>query len=314
MLPELPIDPPIETAGKSTRYRLVVRDGTYTAFINGRQVLEQEIPSRDRDPWLAIQADAGSIGRVADLKLVGTPSVPTSLSLSDRSELAGWLASYYDEPAQGTPALWEKRGDEIVGRNIRTTGGSDTGNGTFRYQGGNLTAVLIGSSAADGGGALNQKVESVLQYHRPMLEDGEIAYEFFYEPGKAVTHPALDRLTFLLEPEGIAIHWMTDAQHDRTGVSPGNRSVEPDRKRGPGSLPLKPGTWNQMRLKLAGDVVSLFLNDTLVYERPLEPTNQRNFGFFHYADESEARARSVTYRGNWPRAVPADLFARAARP
>ena len=59
--------------------------------------------------------------------------------------------------------------------------------------------------------------ESLLQYHRPLLEDGEIEYEFFYEPGKAEVHPALDRLVFLLDPKEAKIHWLTDAQFDRTG-------------------------------------------------------------------------------------------------
>jgi hypothetical protein len=53
----------------------------------------------------------------------------------------------------------------------------------------------------------------VLQYHRPMLEDGEIEYEFYFDPDRVMVHPALDRLAFLIEPESVAIHWMTDAQY-----------------------------------------------------------------------------------------------------
>jgi len=30
----------------------------------------------------------------------------------------------------------------------------------------------------------------------------------------------------------------------------------------------------------------------------------RNFGLFHYADQTEARVRGVTYRGDWPRELP----------
>jgi hypothetical protein len=146
--------------------------------------------------------------------------------------------------------------------------------------------------------------ESLLQYHRPMLEDGEIAYEFYYEPGKALVHPALDRLAFLLAPDGVAIHWLTDAQYDRTGLDPGNTAVEPAHRRGPERLPLKPRDWNRLELSLAGDVVTLRHNGVDVFERPLEPTNGRTFGVFHYADATEARVRNVVYRGDWPRALP----------
>ena len=37
-----------------------------------------------------------------------------------------------------------------------------------------------------------------------------IEYEFFYDPDKAMVHPMLDRFTFLLEPEGVKLHWLTD--------------------------------------------------------------------------------------------------------
>jgi hypothetical protein len=41
-----------------------------------------------------------------------------------------------------------------------------------------------------------------------------------------------------------------------------------------------------------------------VYERSIEPTNQRLFGLFHYTDRTEARVRSMTYTGAWPKQLP----------
>jgi Protein of unknown function (DUF1583) len=141
-----------------------------------------------------------------------------------------------------------------------------------------------------------------------MLEDGEIAYEFFHEPGKAIAHPTMDRLAFLLEPDGVKVHRLTDAQHERTGLAPDNAAVEPENRRGPASLPLKAGEWNRLQVTLSGDKVALRLNGQLIYERMLETTNQRLFGLFHYADETEARFRKVTYRGEWPRTLPDQLI------
>ena len=60
-----------------------------------------------------------------------------------------------------------------------------------------------------------------------MLEDGQIAYEFYYEPGKVMVHPALDRLAFLLEPDGVKIHRLTDGAYERTGLTPDNTATSP---------------------------------------------------------------------------------------
>jgi hypothetical protein len=79
---------------------------------------------------------------------------------------------------------------------------------------------------------------------------------------------------------------------------------EPQYRRGPGALPLLENTWNRLTLNLQGDMVRLQLNGELVYERPLEPTNMRTFGLFHYADQCEAQVRRITWRGAWPRTLP----------
>jgi hypothetical protein len=70
-----------------------------------------------------------------------------------------------------------------------------------------------------------------------------------------------------------------------------------------------------LTLEVTGDTLSLRLNDVLIEERPIEPTNQRTFGLFHFADEGEARVRNVTYRGSWAREKPADLeFSPSPKP
>jgi hypothetical protein len=57
----------------------------------------------------------------------------------------------------------------------------------------------------------------------------------------------LDRLTFLLEAEGVKIHWLTDGAYERSGLAPENSRDEPNYRRGPAFLPLKPGAWNRRR-------------------------------------------------------------------
>jgi hypothetical protein len=279
VLSDVAINPPLEKLGDWYKYRLVVRDGTMTSFVNGRKIHEAPVPA-ERDPWLALHCPAQVTGSARNIAITGEPAVPESLNLSALPDLTGWIADDYLDSVTGNNPDWLKQGTEIVGQARRESPGS--------------------------------KQESVLRYNRPMLEDGEVSYEFYYEPGKVLAHPALDRLTFLLDPDGVKVHWLTDAQHDRNGLVPDNATVEADTRRGPASLPLKPNTWNALRLALAGDRVTLKLNGEVVAERTLEPTNQRTFGLFHFADETEARVRNVIYRGQWPRSLPASM--RSSRP
>jgi tetratricopeptide (TPR) repeat protein len=306
MLPKVTLDKPIEGVGDADwyPYRLVVKDGTYTAYVKGTKVYEQALPA-EPDPWLSLYVFVNFTGGARNLRITGDPTVPDRLNLSNFPDLTGWRAEFYEEPISGDNRAWEKRGEELYGHKLEEGRPSDRSGGP-----GNLADNQQKQKLAQG------KQESVLQYHRPMLEDGEIAYEFYYEGGKSHTHPALDRLAFLLDPDGVKIHWMTDGRYDRTGLFSDNETTEPSVRRGPDRLPLKDKAWNRLKLQLVGDKVTLTLNDTVVCERNLEPTNQRNFGLFHFAEESEVRVRNVTYRGDWPKTLPQvqELAAPAPKP
>ncbi|HVC99333.1 MAG TPA: DUF1583 domain-containing protein, partial [Pirellulales bacterium] len=247
--------PPLAGVELEYDYRLVVQDDVYAAFVNGRKIHEQRLPA-ERDPWLVLYQPASHSGVARNLTITGEPTVPETLKLSTLTDLTGWLpynptagpvaaamanAGIYTSAPQGEyPAAWEKIGDEIRGERWGLPEGS--------FQ------------------------ESLLRYHRPMIEDGELEYEFFYEPAKTMVYPAMDRLVFLLGGDGVAIHWLTDSPYDRTGLSPDNATVEAANRRGPAALPLVPGEWNRMKLALAGDQVTLWLNEIEIFARSLEPT------------------------------------------
>src|SRR3954463_5369924 len=109
-----------------------------------------------------------------------------------------------------------------------------------------------------------------------------------------MAHPTLDRLAFLLEPEGVRLHWITDGPDDEcTPLKPDNVADEPANRRGPGRLPLRANAWNALRVDLAGDIAAITLNGAEVYRRVLEPGNSRQFGFFHFRDRTAARVREV---------------------
>ncbi len=94
-----------------------------------------------------------------------------------------------------------------------------------------------------------------MRYSRPMLEDGRITYEFYHDPGKAMVHPSLDRLAFLIEAEGVRVHRLTDGAYERSGLAPDNITDEPQNRRGPSPLPLKPKAWNRLSVEIKGDKV-----------------------------------------------------------
>ncbi len=294
------IDPPFKEVGDWYPFRLVVKGGQLTAFAAGRKIYEGAVTA-ENDPWLAIYAPGNLSTGVRNLKVAGRPTVPDRLGLSTGSDLTGWIGDYYGEPTQGENAAWQKRGDEIVGRLLKAEAVVKS-SGDLEDQ----------AQTAQPETTRGSKQEGLIRYARPLSEDAEFEYEFYYEPGKSLVHPSLGRLAFLLGPDGVKVHRITDGRFDRTGIDPANAADEPASRRGPAALALRPKAWNRAVLTLKGDTLALAINGEPAFERRIEPTNQREVGFFHYADETEARVRNVTLRGDWPRAIPADVVDRPA--
>lgn len=269
------IAPPFGKFSPWVRFRAVVRDRVRTIHINGRPVHTQDLPEH-HDPWFGVRAWSRAVARLRNVQVTGEPEVSDEVRMSASNEFIGWVP-YYDESAGHKDAIW---------RRIEDSHGRGEIHGRHRPE-------LKGSFC-----------ESLLGYHRPLAEDGAVEYEFLYEPGEFHAHPALDRLVFILAPERVRIHWLTDGRYDRTDVPPDNILDEPRNRRGPTPLPLRIGEWNHVRISITGDLASVELNDQLIYERELEPTNRRTFGLFHYADRTELRVRDVTMRGDWPKQIP----------
>lgn len=264
------IIPPLpETKGNTYKFRMVVKDGWYRAYVDGRELTSSRV-GVNPEPWLMLHCHALNLGKVSNLKILGTPTVPTTIDLLTDDDLGMW------RPYFGN--AWTKRGEEM-------------------YEAGKKPDPPEEGKPVPPHGF----PEAANFYQRPFLEDGVVEYEFYYEPDKAMVHPALDRLTFLLEPEGVKLHWLTDGPSDQRKLAIDNATDEPACRRGPEKLPLNAKAWNKVRLSVAGDTVKVALNGVDVYERTIEPTNQRFFGLFHYTDRTEARVRGMTYTGAWPR-------------
>jgi hypothetical protein len=273
----LPFAPPFSQMYKWTRCRAVFDDGTVTVFLNGRRVHEEPLPEH-HDPWIGVRSWWRNEGRFRDFRIAGTPEVPRSVVISASRKLTGWLP-YHDEFAGFEGAAWQWRSDP------------------------DSTGQIVGSRDPRLADSFS---ESLLRYQRPLDPTSLVEYDFFYEPGEVLTHPALDRLAFILHPEGVRVHWITDASHDRTPVAPDNLIDEPQHRRGPTPLPLNSGSWNHLKLSLREDVTQVELNGQRVFERPIEASNRRTFGLFHFADRTEVRVRNVVMRGDWGDGIPSE--------
>jgi hypothetical protein len=282
---ETTVNPPLPGKGDTYQLRVAVKDGWLRVSVDGREVAAERVGAAP-EPWLMLHCPGLNNGELRDVKVNGKPTVPDSVDLLAGEDLPGWRAwSGMVAEAENRMNMgvngWAKRGEEM-------------------YEGGRKPDPPEEGKPAPP----RYFPESAIYYHRPFLEDGAVEYEFFYEPDRANVYPALDRLVFMLEPEGVKLHWLTDAYQEKSGAKIDNAADEPACRRGPSRPPLKPKAWNRVRLAVGGDTLKLALNGVEVYERPIEPTNGRSFGLFHWTDRTEARVRAVTLTGAWPKELP----------
>jgi hypothetical protein len=289
------IEPPLPPAqDEACQFRMAVKDGWLRAFVDGREIAAEKIGANP-DPWLMLHASHLATAELRDVKITGSPTAPSQIDLLAGDGLGMWRP--YQSP---TNPQWAGRRYYSGGDDENEGGAGWTKRGEEMYQAGKKP------EPPDEGKPIPPRMfpESAVYYQRPFLEDGAVEYEFFFDPDKAMVHPALDRLTFMLEPDGIKLHRLTDGAADKSGVPIDNLADEPACRRGPAKLSLTAKAWNKVRLAVAGDTVTVSLNGTPIYERSIEPTNQRLFGLFHFTDRTEARVRGVVLTGDWPKQVP----------
>ena len=123
-----------------------------------------------------------------------------------------------------------------------------------------------------------------------------------------LVHPAFDRLAFLMEPEGVRIHWITDNEAEWTTLPTDNAITEPFNRRGPRPLPLNANDWNAVRLIRSGTQISLELNGETIYVHPLDKDAIGQFGFYRDRAKSSVRVRNVVLTGDWPETVPREFL------
>ena len=313
------------------RLALNVTDQDVSVSINGRRVWNGGV-STETAPWIGVKNNVLHASVFRDLTITGDPEIPRDVKLLDGNDLGGWQAEYFGQsvPVSGTPMLSGFAQPAIGGveRQAVTLAPSNgpvvqdaTRKGveqTTRVVFANPESDSIASwnSAGDvandwfaQNGVLhcNQKTadisttaQSRLYYFRPLQNGESLSYEFLYQPGVFEVHPALGRLAFLLKPGGVRVHWMTSERHEWTGLGSDNAVLDPANRRGPRTPPLIADDWNKASISLADDIVTLTLNDTVVYSRAVESDARRTFSFYHDRLKSGVRVRNVVLHGDWP--------------
>ena len=266
---KFPIKPPIKFESKWIPHRYVVRDNQCSIYISGRLIHQFEVPS-DGFPWVAIHHIPAQFGGVRDVRISGQPTIPQKLPL-DFAYSGAWR-SYYEVGPKSQHYFW------------RFTNGEAHGERAPRIPGSGF--------------------ERLLYYQRPMRDGDSIEYEYFYVPGQLEVHPALDRAAFVIQPDNVGFHRITDGWFDRTFYDKTNLEVRPHEVRAEPTNLLKQNDWNAVRIDVRDGVATLHLNDNLIYEHKLEPENQRLFGLFYYGDSRLARVRNAVMHGNWPDQLP----------
>ena len=168
-LPSAAIQPPLSPVAEWMRVRLEVRDGVQTTWVNGRQVYERR-HTENSDPWLSIHSTWYCNGAIKNLLIAGQPTIPETIQLVTTEDLSGWLP-YFEGLTSEWWSDWR----------LRRQPKSDP-------QENNSPMMLVGRRRPEVNGTVH---ENLLRYHRPMLEDGTIEYEFFYSPGQFEVHPAM---------------------------------------------------------------------------------------------------------------------------
>jgi hypothetical protein len=269
-------------------------------FIANKKLLYEDFSPSTTSPFLFLRTTWLSAFR--KLRITGQVLIPNEVSLLAGNRMDGWMTTFYNEsqPAEMTarrqhpssPVVdfdpnaydWSTAKSELRGRRVALLDGTPR-----------PTGFLHG--------------ESWVYFHRPIRNSEKVRYEFFYQQGlEAIeVHPTVDRLAFLLHPDGVKLHWLTTnrTQEKVDGWIPtDNVADEPANRRGPKRLPLNDAAWNEACIEIREGMIRLELNGELVYERPLETESGSRFGLYHDVHKTSSRIRNIVLSGDWPEWSP----------
>lgn len=268
-LSETKIEPKLASRKAWTKYRAVVRNNQVSTYISGRLLTQRQIDTEVAS-WVALMSNPNSLSSVRNIRITGNPTIPDTV-YPLREGYGAWQNYDNEQRSHWWIAADEDREPVLNGRRVKDF--------PPRCQ-----------------------IESLLIYQRPVLEDGEIEYEFKFVAGQTHAHPALDRIAFLLEPEGVRLHAITDGKHEYDETVDASEANPIERFSAP--LTLKENDWNQVRLSFRGSELGISLNGDEITQFQIPSTNQRTLGLFHFSNQSNLLVRKLEWTGQWPKQLP----------
>lgn len=257
-------------------------------------VSEQQVGLRALNPspapWVfLVPRSHEAIAQIKDLRISGTPIIPESIELIKPSQFPGWQAV----TRNAAISVHAGREDSEVPFATYYPSSERAKDWQFREQ------ELITEPLPE---AITP-LESLITYFRPMLEDGVLEYEFFYQPNEYEVHPAVGLNAFLFSVDGVWQHQITNPLDGEQSLDRNNRVLLEREQSEP--MPLISNDWNRCRIELNGDQLLIFLNDKKVGESQLDiPKSERTIGLYRSQANTRARVRNMNYRGEWPRQLP----------
>lgn len=139
-----------------------------------------------------------------NIKLSGQPKLAKTFNLLNDQSMRGWSGYYY-----GLPLPASSLDKDNVDTNSEDGSFSRFGLTMDDIQ--NLTWTVKDNELVSGGGRSGGTGQQcVLQYSRPLSSGDKLEYEFFFVEGDYEVHPTLGCTAFMLRPDGLRQHWMTE--------------------------------------------------------------------------------------------------------
>ncbi|HEY2253711.1 MAG TPA: DUF1583 domain-containing protein, partial [Planctomycetaceae bacterium] len=262
-------------------------DSSHSATVSVNRHPTWNDPNATHSPWLGLRSLDERRPLFRNFKLTGHPVIPRAVSLAAGDVLRGWQNLIDgDVKASAGPIGWR-----LAAGVIQATGEIKTA----------------------GDAAAASRVENLLSFQRPLIGGESVSYEFLHGPGTAEVSPALGRVVFLLQADGVRLHWMANGRREWTGLDADNAVVEPLNRRGPRPLPFKANDWNRLTLTRSEQSVTLTLNDVAIYQRPIDWAGDLRFGLYRHRTApgphtTGAQIRNVMLTGDWPETIPQEFF------
>ncbi|MCC9602923.1 DUF1583 domain-containing protein [Stieleria sp. JC731] len=277
----------------------VVRDDQHNSFFGNGKLFYKETRFNSM-PFIGFACGGDKALTIHNIKIVGEPTIPREVNLINNQNMRGWTGVYYGSRLPSSDINMDKQ-DPSAGepRAVRSRPSVDQ-------------ASQLSWTVKDGeiiSGQLNQhghQDQRCLQYHRPLCDGETLRYEFFYEQGKIEAHPTIDRVAYMLRPDGCKLHWMSTGSSSWSIPKGYEVSVPGAPER---SIELKESDWNEVEISRDGDQLTIKVNGDLAYQdQPTTRDGSMVFGFFHDSRATKARIRNVVLTGDWPEKLPENLF------